>query len=90
MLSLDFHRLNNTRIEAITQLAKDLNLLTDNEKKLFIDSVLDEDQESLTPFFSTLKDNFSFYLNEEMKLHYGDVGGCGKIPPNRFNIEYTL
>jgi uncharacterized protein (TIGR02646 family) len=62
MLSLDFHRLNNTRIEAITQLAKDLNLLTDNEKKLFIESVLDEDQESLPPFFSTLKDNFSFLL----------------------------
>ena len=62
MLSLDFHRLNNTRIEAITQLAKDLNLLTYNEKKLFIESVLDEDQESLPPFFSTLKDNFSFLL----------------------------
>ena len=62
MLSLDFHRLNNKRIEAITQLAKDLNLLTDNEKKLFIESMLDEDQESLPPFFSTLKDNFSFLL----------------------------
>ena len=61
-LFLDSKRLKNARIEAIIQLAKDISLLTDNEKKLFIEDVLNEEQECLPQFFSTLKDNFSFLL----------------------------
>jgi hypothetical protein len=41
---------------------KDIILLTD-DKKNFIESILNEEQECLSQFFSTLKDNFSFLLN---------------------------
>ena len=38
------------------------NGLTDEQQKTFIRSLLDETQDVLNPYFSTIKDNFGFML----------------------------
>ena len=61
-LNLDAQRLENTRIGEIDSIQKQLEGLLDDDQKVFIQSLLDETQENLNPYFSTIKDNFGFIL----------------------------
>ena len=61
-LNLDAYRLENARINIITAIQVQLNGLTDEQQKTFIHSLLDETQDVLNPYFSTIKDNFGFML----------------------------
>lgn len=61
-LNLDAHRLENKRISEIDLIQEGLEGLTENEQKIYIQSLLDESQTVLNPYFSTIKDNFGFML----------------------------
>ena len=61
-LNLDANRLENARINVITDIQTQLYGLTDEQQKTFISSLLDETQTDLNPYFSTIKDNFGFML----------------------------
>jgi UDP-N-acetylglucosamine 2-epimerase len=59
-LNLDAHRLENARKNEIELILKQLDDLTESQQKTFIESLLDETQSILNPYYSTIKDNFSF------------------------------
>ena len=40
----------------------ELDNLTEMQQKTYIQSLLDETQDNLNPYFSTIKDNFGFML----------------------------
>jgi uncharacterized protein (TIGR02646 family) len=61
-LSLDADRLINKRKEQISLVNQRLYGLTDAQQAAFIKGLLDESQDVLDPYFSTLKDNFGFML----------------------------
>ena len=61
-LNLDAHRIENNRINEIDLIQNQLEGLTEEEQKVYIRSLLDETQETLNPYFSTIKDNFGFML----------------------------
>ena len=61
-LNLDAHRIENDRINEIVLIQNQLEGLTEEEQKTYIRSLLDETQEALNPYFSTVKDNFGFML----------------------------
>lgn len=63
-LQLDSHRLNNLRKDKINLMIQELSSLTVPEQKKFITDLLDENQHSLPSFYSTIKSNFEFILNE--------------------------
>jgi len=63
-LQIDIARLNNMRtstIEKINSILKDLNI---EQQKKFISDLLDQNQNSLPAFYSTIKSNFEFIINE--------------------------
>ena len=45
-----------------TAIQNQLEELTEDEQKTFIRSLLDETQDALNSYFSTVKDNFGFML----------------------------
>ena len=59
---MDAHRIENDRINEIVLIQNQLEGLTEEEQKTYIRSLLDETQEALNPYFSTVKDNFGFML----------------------------
>ena len=61
-LNLDAHRIKNDRINEIVLIQNQLEGLTEEEQKVYIRSLLDETQDALNPYFSTIKDNFGFML----------------------------
>jgi uncharacterized protein (TIGR02646 family) len=61
-LNLDAKRLENNRISEIDLVQQGLEGLTENQKKNYIRSLLDESQTELNPYFSTIKDNFGFMI----------------------------
>jgi uncharacterized protein (TIGR02646 family) len=61
-LNLDAHRIENNRINEILLIQDELQGLTESEQKMYIQSLLDESQTALNPYFSTIKDNFGFIL----------------------------
>jgi uncharacterized protein (TIGR02646 family) len=61
-LSLDADRLKNKRKEQISLVNQRLDGLTDAQQAAYIKGLLDENQDVLDPYFSTIKDNFGFML----------------------------
>ncbi len=61
-LNLDAHRIENNRINEIMLIQDELDNLTEMQQKTYIQSLLDETQDNLNPYFSTIKDNFGFML----------------------------
>jgi uncharacterized protein (TIGR02646 family) len=61
-LNMDASRLENARISQIDEVQKLLEDLTEAQQKTYISSLLDETQNTLNPYFSTIKDNFDFIL----------------------------
>ena len=61
-LNLDAHRIENERINEIVLIQNQLEELTEDEQKTYIRSLLDETNDALNPYFSTVKDNFGFML----------------------------
>ncbi len=61
-LNLDAPRIENNRISEINLIQNELEGLTESEQKIYIESLLDESQAVLNPYFSTIKDNFGFML----------------------------
>jgi uncharacterized protein (TIGR02646 family) len=61
-LNLDAHRIENYRINEILLIQKELENLTETQQKTYIQSLLDETESTLNPYFSTIKDNFGFML----------------------------
>ena len=61
-LNLDADRLKNKRKEQIGLVTQRLIGLTDAQQAAFIKGLLDENQDILDPYFSTIKDNFGFML----------------------------
>ena len=61
-LNLDSFDLKDNRKNQINSIVEQLNGLTDEQQKTFIRSLLDETQDVLNPYFSTIKDNFGFML----------------------------
>ena len=45
-----------------TAIQNQLEELTEEERKTYIQSLLDETRDALNPYFSTIKDNFGFML----------------------------
>jgi len=63
-LRIDSIRLNNLRISKIDLINRELKKLDLQEQKKFIKDLLDENQEKLPAFYSTIKNNFEFIVNE--------------------------
>ena len=63
-LKLDSSNLKNQRIEQILLITEMIDGLDLEKQKELIEDLLDETQNKLAPFFSTIKDNFEFILNE--------------------------
>jgi uncharacterized protein (TIGR02646 family) len=63
-LQLDSIRLNNLRKDKINLVFQQLRHLTVSEQKKYITDLLDENQLRLPSFYSTIKSNFEFILNE--------------------------
>jgi uncharacterized protein (TIGR02646 family) len=61
-LNLDAFRIENERKREIRRIRDLLELSKEDEQKTFINSILDETQAELNPYFSTIKDNFGFML----------------------------
>ncbi|MFN0203908.1 MAG: retron system putative HNH endonuclease [Bacteroidia bacterium] len=61
-LNLEADRLKNARVNEIIRMNRELAELNEEEQKEFILSLLEEDQNELTPYYSTIKDNYSFLL----------------------------
>ncbi len=61
-LNLDAQRLENARKNEIEGVLFQLDGLTEIQQKAFIESLLDETQSILNPYFSTVKDNFAFLI----------------------------
>ena len=62
-LSLDSNRLIANRLEQIDIILEEIKNLSKEERLNFISSLLNENKEILTPFYSTMKDTFGFILN---------------------------
>ncbi len=63
-LKLNSIRLVNERIDTIVLIQNDLNQLTLADQKTFIEALLDDTQSQLPAFYSTIKDNFGFIVQE--------------------------
>jgi len=63
-LHLDCNRLTNKRITAIINVNNQLIDLTEEEQKKYIADLLDETQKKMPAFFSTIKSNFAFIIEE--------------------------
>ncbi len=61
-LNLDAFRIRNERKREIRRIRKELDLRTEEAQKELIERLLDETQDELNPYFSTIKDNFGFML----------------------------
>jgi uncharacterized protein (TIGR02646 family) len=61
-LNLDTDRLQNHRTKKMNDIREELKVLTEDKQKEFIRALLDESQAVLSPYFSTIKDNFGFML----------------------------
>ena len=61
-LNLNSINLKDNRKEQINQIILSLDVLSEELQKNYIRTLLDENQAELEPYFSTIKDNFSFLL----------------------------
>ena len=62
-LNLDVERLTEARRSQINLIIKQLDDLSEANQRTFIGSLLDETQVVLSPYFSTIKDNFGFLIS---------------------------
>ncbi len=63
-LNIDSVRLNNLRITTINLISRELKTMSLLQQKKYIDDLLDENQDKLPAFYSTIKNNFEFIVNE--------------------------
>jgi len=61
-LNLNNQKLKNKRTTAIDNLNEEIKDLNEQDKRDFLIDLLDESQDKLRPYFSTIKDNFGFIL----------------------------
>lgn len=61
-LNLSSQKLNNRRINAINEILRQLEMLSNTDGQLFLEDLLDENQQRLPAFHSTLHENFGFML----------------------------
>lgn len=61
-LNLDSTKLNNRRRSTISLILEQIKELNPDDIKLYISALLNEDDDDLEPYFSTIKDNFNFLL----------------------------
>jgi len=63
-LNIDSIRLNNLRTNTIDLINRELKKMDLQQQKKYIKDLLDENQEKLPAFYSTIKSNFEFIVNE--------------------------
>lgn len=63
-LNLDSEKMNTRRLNKIKEINNQIKDLNKAEKIIFLKHLLNENKEKLTPYFSTIKDNFSFLIDE--------------------------
>lgn len=62
-MNLQSPRLTNNRIDTILLIEEQLNYLSEKEQIVFISGLLNKEQSDFPPFYSTIKDNFKYLID---------------------------